>query len=91
MTATDRTLKLKIIFLHLPVRWDNQSETWFETFCILIRSQTSVWISIDCCSSSWRMRAVPRCQHTLVAEHGLVFVYFHHCLPVKATKNSLAG
>ena len=27
----------------LPVRWDDRSETWFKTFCILIRSQTKVF------------------------------------------------
>ena len=31
-------------------------------------------ISIDCCCSSGRMRAVPGCQRTLVAEHRLVIV-----------------
>jgi len=29
-------------FLRLPVRLDDQSETWFNTFCVLIRSQTLV-------------------------------------------------
>ena len=29
-----------VIFLHLSVRWDVRSETWFKTLCILIRSQT---------------------------------------------------
>ena len=29
-----------VIFLHLSVRWDDRSETWFKTFCILIRFQT---------------------------------------------------
>jgi len=27
-------------FLHLPAGWDDRSETWFKTFCILIRCQT---------------------------------------------------
>jgi len=35
-------------------------------------------ISIDCCSSGRWMRAVPRCQHTYVAEQGIVCL----CLPV---------
>jgi len=39
ITETDRTLKL---FLCLPVRWDDRSESWFKTFCILIRFQTLV-------------------------------------------------
>ena len=33
----------KFSFLHLPVRRDDRSETWFKTFCILIRSQSKVW------------------------------------------------
>ena len=32
----------KFSFLHLPVRRDDRSETWFKTFCILIRSQALV-------------------------------------------------
>jgi len=43
ITATDRMLKIeKKFFLHLPVRLDDRSETWFNTFCVLIRSQTLV-------------------------------------------------
>jgi len=26
-------------FLLLPERWDDRSESWFKTFCMLIRSQ----------------------------------------------------
>jgi len=37
VVATDRTLKIIIFFLHLPVRWDDRSEIWFKTFRILIR------------------------------------------------------
>ena len=45
ITTTDRKHKNKgrhVEYLRLPVRWDNRSETWFQTFCILIRSQTKV-------------------------------------------------
>ena len=28
--------------LRLPMSWDDRSETWFMTFCILIRPQTLV-------------------------------------------------
>ena len=38
----DQALKIFNFFLHLPVRWDDWSETWFKTVCILIRSQTLV-------------------------------------------------
>jgi len=31
-------------------------------------------ISIACCSSGRQMQAVPRCQHTWVAEHRLAFM-----------------
>ena len=46
ITVTVRTLTF---FLHLPVRWNDRSEKWFKTICILIMYHTSVsdW--------SWRL------------------------------------
>jgi len=45
-------------------------------------------ISIDCCSCGRRMRAVPHCQHTLVAEHRLfadgLLMFLAGCCEVSA-------
>jgi len=43
-------LKAFNFFLCLPMRWDDESEMWFKTFCILIRSQAFV--------SDWILRLV---------------------------------
>ena len=40
--AQHRAVKIADFFLRLPVKWDNQSETWFKTPWILIMSQTKV-------------------------------------------------
>ena len=43
ITAANWMLKIKQKFLHLPVRCDDWCETWFKTFCVLVRSQSKVW------------------------------------------------
>jgi len=56
ITATDQMLNIKKFFLHLPVRWDNRSETRFKTLCMLIRSQTLVSDESLRLRSQWKIK-----------------------------------
>jgi len=56
ITATDQMLNIKNFFLHLPVRWDDRSETWFKTLCMLIRSQTLVSDESLRLRSQWKIK-----------------------------------
>ena len=61
-------------FLQSPHSMRNRvyETVWCPSLCPSMGPQQQQEISINCCSSCGRMRAVPRCQRTYVAERRLV-------------------